>query len=245
MPLGPAVGLRCLTCSQSSEVHAKVRSLLTRRRANRIRITAAIMDDIVNTEFGDQRYHRPMSENPPSRPVPAPGTSGFPAAPTGFPGAPTGTPPWPPAPPRPSRWLTFVALAIGLIATGLAIVGWFRPPLPAAPPHSGAPSYTEQQIADARTRACAAVDTTHKGVVLQSGAGAQDHVSSDPALAEAQAANARLSIIGGSWYYGINWIPPHHSHSPVLSSICRTLCSPWVRITWLVREMRILLNQPW
>jgi hypothetical protein len=47
---------------------------------------------------------------------------------------------------------------------------------------------------------CAAVDTTHKGVVLQSGANKKDALSSDPALAEGQAANARLSIISGSWY---------------------------------------------
>ena len=57
-----------------------------------------------------------------------------------------------------------------------------------------------QENSDAKTRICAAVDTTHKGVVLQSGANKQGAVSSDPALAEGQSANARLSIISGSWY---------------------------------------------
>ena len=65
---------------------------------------------------------------------------------------------------------------------------------------SKTPAYTEQQISDARNRVCAAVDTTHKGVALQSGANKQDSVSSDPALAEGQAANARLAIVSGSWY---------------------------------------------
>jgi hypothetical protein len=145
-----------------------------------------------------------MSENPPSGPFPGHAVSGFPSAapPTGFNPAPTGPPPWQAAPPRgqSGRGLTYAALATALIAAVLAIVGWFRPSPPPPPAHPAAPTYSEQQIADAKTRACTAVDVVHKGVVLQSGANKADAVSADPALAEAQAANARLSIIGGSWY---------------------------------------------
>jgi hypothetical protein len=155
---------------------------------------------MVNNRFGHQRYHRSMSEHPPSGPSAAHGPSGYPAAPTGFPGAPVGSPTWPSPSGGPSRWPTFLALALAVIASGLAIVGWFRPSPPLAAQPSKTPTYTEQQISDARNRVCAAVDTTHKGVVLQSGANKQDAVSSDPALAEGQAANARLSIISGSWY---------------------------------------------
>ncbi len=116
---------------------------------------------MVNTEFGDRRYHRSMSDHPPSGPTSAHGASGYPGPPAGFPGAPAGTPPWSPPPPRgPSRWLTFLALAIAVIATGLAIVGWFRPSLP---PPAAAPTYTEQQISDAKARACAAFDVVKKG----------------------------------------------------------------------------------
>jgi hypothetical protein len=155
---------------------------------------------MVNTGTGDRRYHRSMSEYPPSGPSAAHGSSGYPAPPTGFPGTAAGSPVWPSPSPAPSRWPTFLALALAVVASGLAIVGWFRPsPTPAAQP-SKTPTYTEQQISDAKARSCAAVDTTHKGVVLQSGANKQDAVSSDPALAEGQAANARLSIISGSWY---------------------------------------------
>jgi hypothetical protein len=155
---------------------------------------------MVNTGTGDRRYHRSMSEYPPSGPSAAHGPSGYPAAPTGFPGGAAGPPVWPSPSRVPSQWPTFIALALALVASGLAIVGWFRPSPPPAAPPSKTSTYTEQQISDARTRTCAAVETTHKGVVLQSGANKQDGVSSDPALAEGQAANARLSIISGSWY---------------------------------------------
>ena len=155
---------------------------------------------MVNTGSGDRRYHRSMSEYPPRGPSAANGPSGYPAAPTGFPGAAAGPPVWPSPSRGQSRWPTFLALALALVASGLAIVGWFRPsPQPAATP-SKTPTYTEQQVSDAKARACAAVETTHKGVALQSGANKQGAVSSDPALAEGQSANARLSIISGSWY---------------------------------------------
>jgi hypothetical protein len=155
---------------------------------------------MVNTGPGDQRYHRSMSEYPPRGPSAANGPSEYPAAPSGFPGAAVGSPVWPSPSRGPSRWPTFLALALAVIASGLAIVGWFRPSAPPATQPSKSQTYTEQQISDARTRMCAAVETIHKGVVLQSGANKHDGVSSDPALAEGQAANARLSIISGSWY---------------------------------------------
>jgi hypothetical protein len=142
---------------------------------------------------------RPMSEHAPSGPPPH-GPSGYSSTPTGFPGATPGPSGWPSPSHAPSHWPTFVALALAVVASGLAIVGWFRPSASRPVPSSTTPTYTEQQISDARTRVCAAVNTTHKGVVLQSGANKQDAVSSDPALAEGQAANARLSIISGSWY---------------------------------------------
>src|ERR1700744_2492153 len=98
-----------------------------------------------------------MSENPPSGPVHGYGTSGFPSAPTptGFHPAPSGPPSWQASPVRAqSRGLTYVTLAIAVVATGLAIVGWFRPSAPAPPQaHPPAPTYSEQQVADAKARA--------------------------------------------------------------------------------------------
>ena len=67
----------------------------------------------------------------------------------------------------------------------------------AAPaPRPAAPTYTEQQIADAKTRACKAFELVDKGVTLQT----NGEASSDPAMAKAQGANARLATISGGWY---------------------------------------------
>lgn len=56
---------------------------------------------------------------------------------------------------RPSRWPTFAALAIALIALAVGLVGWFRPvPHNSQPPPK--PTYTQQQIADAKAKVCAA-----------------------------------------------------------------------------------------
>jgi hypothetical protein len=90
-----------------------------------------------------------------------------------------------------------------VIATVLAIVGWFRPTPPPPPPqaHPSTPTYTEQQIADAKAKACGAFQLVLKGVRLQTGAGRPSPASSDDvALTEAQSANARLSVVAGSWY---------------------------------------------
>ncbi len=108
-----------------------------------------------------------MSENPPSGAMHGHGASGFPPAPTGFQ---PGPPAWQPAPPKgQSRGLTYVALAVAVVATVLAIVGWFRPTPPPAPAQAAAPTYSEQQIADAKTKACTAFELVDKGVVLQTG----------------------------------------------------------------------------
>jgi hypothetical protein len=152
---------------------------------------------MVNTGTGDQRYHRSMSEYPPSGPSAAHGPSGYPAPPTGFPGTAAGSPVWPSPSRAPARWPTFLALALALVASVLAIVGWFRPS-PSPSTGSTTPTFTEQQVSDAKTRACSALDLVHKGTMLHAGTNVGQ--SSDPALAEARGADARLAIISGGWY---------------------------------------------
>jgi hypothetical protein len=49
-----------------------------------------------------------------------------------------------------SRWLTLAALLLAVIATAVAVVGWFYPHKSA----SSAPTYTDQQVKDAKKHAC-------------------------------------------------------------------------------------------
>lgn len=153
----------------------------------------------MNTESADRRYHRCMSENAPSgHPQPA-GSSGFPGLPQQFSETPHGQSPWPLRSPRgQSPILSLAALAIALIATVLAIVGWFRPTAPSPPPTSVSPgpTYTEQQISDAKSHACAAFDLVNKGMTLET----NGQLSKDPAMELAQGANARLTTISSGWY---------------------------------------------
>ena len=55
---------------------------------------------------------------------------------------------------QPSRWPTFAALAIALIALAVGVVGWFRPTSHNEAPAK--PTYTAQQTADAKAKVCAA-----------------------------------------------------------------------------------------
>jgi hypothetical protein len=56
---------------------------------------------------------------------------------------------------RPARWPAFAALAIALIALGVGLIGWFRP-VPHNNQSPAKPTYTEQQIADAKAKVCTA-----------------------------------------------------------------------------------------
>ncbi|HSS23221.1 MAG TPA: hypothetical protein VLL82_02155, partial [Mycobacterium sp.] len=93
------------------------------------------------------------------------------------PSAPPVPPPWPPAiPPAPRQWPMFVLLVVALLVTlGVAIVGWFRP-VPAKPP--AAPTYSNQQVADAKASVCTAYEQVRKaGDVAGARNGGSDPIS--------------------------------------------------------------------
>ena len=140
-----------------------------------------------------------MSEMPPSGPSHGQSASGFPGAPAsmGQYSVPTAAPSRPVGSSQPSRWPTYATLVIALIATGLAIIGWFRPTpvTPTASP-STSPTYGEQQISDAKSHACNAFETVQKGVKLQT----NEAASADPATRKAQATAGQLSVVAGGWY---------------------------------------------
>jgi hypothetical protein len=87
-----------------------------------------------------------------------------------------------------SRWLTYAALAIAVIALVLAALAYFFPS------HKGAS--VPQQGGDAKANVCAAYGSAHKAVVINT------HMQSpnDPAAQLAVATNARLALIGSGAY---------------------------------------------
>jgi hypothetical protein len=94
---------------------------------------------------------------------------------------------------RSSRWAAFAALAIAVIATAVAIAGWFRPA-----PQSASAAFTDQQTAQAKTNVCSAYTAVHQGVVKSTHLA--DPNPNDPVGQLAIAANARLALLGGGAY---------------------------------------------
>lgn len=70
--------------------------------------------------------------------------------------------------------------------------------MPGAAPAAShaAPTYTEQQIADAKSKTCAAFDLVSKGIALET----NGQLSKDPTMELAQGTNARLTTISSGWY---------------------------------------------
>jgi hypothetical protein len=97
-------------------------------------------------------------------------------------------------PGRPSRSLVIASLAIALLALGVAIGSWFRPvpdnkPSPAPSP----PTFTDQQIADAKAKVCATYEKVHQAVLVNTGRSG----GSDQTSVLALAANARIALFDG------------------------------------------------
>jgi hypothetical protein len=89
-----------------------------------------------------------------------------------------------------SRWPTYAALALAVVATVLAALAYFHP----AHHQASVP----QQDGDAKANLCSAYKGTHRSVVTNT------HMQSrnpDDAVAElAVATNARLALVGGGAY---------------------------------------------
>jgi hypothetical protein len=118
---------------------------------------------------------------------------------TTLPPAPTpparGPQPWQQVkPPLPKRWPTYVSLVIAVAAIGLAIACWFRPaPSGQAPSKT---SYTDQQVADAKAKICAAFEKVDHALDVANARGG----SSDPTAVLAAATSERQALDAGSRY---------------------------------------------
>jgi hypothetical protein len=86
-----------------------------------------------------------------------------------------------------SRWLTYAALALAVVAVALAGLAYFFPA------HKGAS--VAQQGGDAKANVCSAFTSARKAVVINT------HLESpNPDLQLSVAANARLALVGGGAY---------------------------------------------
>jgi hypothetical protein len=108
--------------------------------------------------------------------------------------------PWGPPPPvalgRPARWPMFVMLLITLAAVGAAVAAWLRPIPHETSATPSAPTYSEQQVADAKSNVCAAYEKVHHGVNTN----VQRTGGDDPTSQLAVAVNMRQVYVIGSAY---------------------------------------------
>jgi hypothetical protein len=93
-----------------------------------------------------------------------------------------------------SRWLTVAALVLAVIATSVAVAGWFYPHKSA----SSAPTYTDQQTKDAKKHICETFMIVDRAVVRNSRLKNPENGGPIGALSVATA--ARLAFYGGGSY---------------------------------------------
>ena len=118
--------------------------------------------------------------------------------PPGFPPGPSPQMPWPPAqlPRGPARWPVVVMFAITLVAVGAAIAAWLRPIPYNTSATTPSPSYSEQQVADAKSKVCAAIEKVKKANTMNSNRNGGD----DPNGQLLTAVNGRQVYIASSQY---------------------------------------------
>jgi hypothetical protein len=118
------------------------------------------------------------------------------------------------------KWATVALAVIAVVAIGVA--GWAlrRPHTDTAP----TPSATAQDVVAAKSRACDAYAQVRTAVALQT----QAEVGTDPAAAQAVAANARLAMAVGSEHLVDNLSPAVPAE---LAGLLRTLATDLQNLT--------------
>ncbi|MDR3660533.1 MAG: hypothetical protein P4L86_09060 [Mycobacterium sp.] len=91
------------------------------------------------------------------------------------------------------RWIAPLSLGVAAIALGVALWALVAPPRHES---QAAPAPTEQQVADAKARACTAFTTVRTAVSLQTHA----DLGQEPVAVEAVTAVSRLAISSGATY---------------------------------------------
>jgi hypothetical protein len=122
------------------------------------------------------------------------------------------------------QWPMFAVLLVALLVTlGVAIVGWYRPVPAKSPP---APTYSNQQVADAKAKVCAAYEKVHSAVGVSM---ARDG-GSDPTSQLAVATSARQALLAGSEYL-ITTLSEEPATAPDLATTIRKLASLFQQYT--------------
>jgi hypothetical protein len=146
------------------------------------------------------------------------------------PSTPTPPPPWPaarPTPKRPWRWLAFASLAIALLALGVAIGAWTRP-LPENKPSSAppAPSFTNQQVAQAKSSVCAAYRKVRQAMAATGARGG----GNDPTAILAVATSSRQALDASSAYL-LNKLAEEPTTPSDLARAVRSLADVYQELT--------------
>jgi hypothetical protein len=101
---------------------------------------------------------------------------------------------WPPS--DPARWTIVVMFANTLVAVAAAVAAWLRPMPETKSAVPSAPTFTDQQVTDAKSNVCAAYAKIHRAVDVN----APRNGGSDPTAQLAVATNMRQIYVVGSGY---------------------------------------------
>jgi hypothetical protein len=108
--------------------------------------------------------------------------------------------PWGPVAPvafnRPARWPMFVMFLITLVAVGAAIAAWLRPIPHETSSIPNSPTFSDQQVADAKSKVCAAYNKVQRA----SSANQTRNGGDDPNLQLLVAVTMRQVFEAGSAY---------------------------------------------
>lgn len=97
---------------------------------------------------------------------------------------------------QPTRWPAFVMLVMTLIAVAAAVAAWLRPMPDTTASTPPTPTFSDQQVADAKSKVCAAYEKIHHANFVNSSRSGGD----DPTAQLAVALNQRQIYEAGSAY---------------------------------------------
>ncbi|ORA11151.1 hypothetical protein BST16_20160 [Mycobacterium asiaticum DSM 44297] len=117
-----------------------------------------------------------------------------------------------------------VSLGIALLAIGVALGAWLRPLPKNEPPP--APTYTSQQVADAKVKVCAAYAKVREALTVAGARGS----SNDPTVSLAIATASRQALDVGSRYL-LTTLTQERATASELASATRALANLYQELT--------------